>query len=105
LLPLIFVVGVLVWSCDNQPTKEKQTMLTGQLQVLVDEGLLPIMEEQVEVFEHFYQYADVELLEGPENQIVARLFDSTAEVIVLTRMLTAEENKFFEAREFRPRIT
>lgn len=79
-------------------------MLTGQLNVLVDEGLLPIMEEQAEVFEHFYQYADVELLEGPENQIVAKLFDGTAEVIVLTRMLTAEENKFFEAREFQPRI-
>lgn len=104
ILLLIFVISVLAWSCDSQPSKEKQTMLTGRLNVLVDESLLPIMEEQAEVFEHFYRYADIELLEGPENQIVARLLDNTAEVIVLTRMLTAEENKFFEARELRPRI-
>jgi len=104
LLLLVFSVSLLVLSCHNQPSKDTQTILTGRLRVLVDESLLPIMEEQVDVFEHIYDYAEVELIGGPENQVVNRLFNRDAEVIVLTREFTERERKFFEAREFRPRI-
>lgn len=104
LLLLIFGFVMLVESCNNQPSKDEQTILTGRLRVLVDESLLPIMEEQAEVFEHIYDYAEIELVDGPENQLVGKLFNREAEVIVLTRQFTNEESKFFEAREFRPRI-
>src|SRR5690606_41943291 len=51
-----------------------------------------------------YDYAEIELVDGPDNQLVGKLFNREAEVIVLTRQFTNEESKFFEAREFRPRI-
>ncbi|WP_353182650.1 substrate-binding domain-containing protein [Parapedobacter lycopersici] len=104
LLLLIIGFGVFLDSCNGGPSKDDQTILTGRLRVLVDESLLPIMEEQVAVFEHIYDYAEVELVDGPENQLVGKLFNKEAEVIVLTRQFTDEEKKFFEAREFRPRI-
>src|SRR5690606_5140356 len=105
LLLLIIGFGVFLDSCNGGPSKDDQTILTGRLRVLVDESLLPIMEEQVAVFEHIYDYAEVELVDGPENQILGKLFNREAEVIVLTRQFTDNEKKFFEAREFRPRIT
>ena len=106
-LLLLLIVGgwALFESCGSGPSKDEQTILTGRLRVLVDESLLPIMKEQAAVFEHIYDYAEVELVDGPENQIAGKLFNREAEVIVLTRQFTPEESKFFEAREFRPRVT
>ena len=105
LLPLVLLIVTSFWSCGGRELKDEQTIITGQLKVLVDDGLSPIMEEQVAVFDHLYEHTDIELLDGPENQIVARLLDGTAEVIVLTRQLNESENRFFEARQFKPRVS
>lgn len=104
LLPLIFGLLAFLWSCNNRQPKESQTIVSGQLQVLVDETLLPIMEEQVAVFEHLYKQTDVALSVGQENQIISRLLNNDVEVVVLTRPLSEDEMKFFEARQFRPRV-
>ncbi len=107
LLPLSFGIVFSLWKCNGRATGEKEesnTIVSGHLSVLVDESLLPLMEEQVAVFEHLYKRADVALMDGPENQIVAKLLNSSSEVIILTRLLTDEENKFFEARQFNPRV-
>ncbi len=107
LLPLVISIVVILWSCGGgeRQLKDEQTIVTGRLKVLVDESLMPIMEEQVAVFEHLYEHTGVELIGGPENQVVAKLLDGTAEVIVLTRQLNEKESKFFEARQFSPRVT
>ncbi|MFC3196005.1 PstS family phosphate ABC transporter substrate-binding protein [Parapedobacter deserti] len=104
LLPLIIGLLALLWSCNNQQPNENRTIVSGQLQVLTDETLLPIMEEQVAVFEHLYRQADVALSTGQENQIITKLLNGDAEVVILTRLLNDEEKKFFEARSFQPRI-
>ncbi|MGK6350461.1 PstS family phosphate ABC transporter substrate-binding protein [Parapedobacter sp. DT-150] len=104
LLPLIFGLANSFWSCNNPKPAENRTIVGGQLNVLVDETLLPIMEEQVVVFEHLYKQADVALSGGQENQIAAKLLNKEIEVVVLTRQLTEEEEKFFEARQFEPRV-
>ena len=103
LLPHIFGLLLVLGSCSSQ-TKENQTIVGGKLQILVDETLLPIMEEQVAVFEHLYRQADVELSAAQENQIITKLVNNEVEVVVLTRQLSDEEMSFFEARQFRPRV-
>lgn len=104
LLPHIFGLLLVVASCNNPLPQEGQTIVSGKLQVLVDETLLPIMEEQVAVFEHLYTQADVELSAAQENQIATKLANNEVEVAVLTRQLDADEMTFFEARQFRPRV-
>ena len=105
LLPHIFGLLVVLGACNGpQPKKESQTIVSGELKVAVDETLLPIMEEQVAVFEHLYKQTDVTLSAAPENQIVTKLVNNEVEVAVLTRQLSEEEMSFFEVRQFRPRI-
>jgi len=104
LLPHVFGLLVAAVSCNNPQPQENQTIVSGKLRVLVDETVLPIMEEQVAVFEHSYKQADVELSVAHENQIVTKLVNNEVEVVVLTRQLNAEEMTFFEARQFRPRV-
>ena len=104
ILPHIFGILVFLGSCNGPQPTENQTIVGGKLKVLVDETLLPIMEEQVAVFEHLYKRADVALSAGQENQIITKLVNNEVEVAVLTRQLDEEEMKFFEARQFRPRV-
>src|SRR5690606_15316581 len=91
LLPHIFGLLVVLGSCSNPQPTENQTIVGGKLQVLVDETVLPIMEEQVAVFEHLYEQADVALSAAQENQIVTKLVNNEVEVAVLTRQLNAAE--------------
>ncbi len=104
LLPHIIGLLAVLGSCNNPQPQENQTIVGGELQVLVDETLLPIMEEQVAVFEHLYKQADVELSAAQENQIVTKLVNNEVAVAVLTRQLNDEEMTFFEARQFQPRV-
>ncbi|GGC30688.1 phosphate ABC transporter substrate-binding protein [Parapedobacter defluvii] len=74
------------------------------MEVVADETLLPVMEEQVAVFEHLYDRTNVELTSAQENQIIRKLLNKEVEVAVLTRQLTEQENQFFKARKFTPRV-
>lgn len=104
LLPLAFVAVLSFWSCNNTQPKRSQTIVSGKLSVLVDETLLPVMEEQVAVFEHLYSRTDVALASAHENQIIAKLLNKEVEVVVLTRQLTEQESEFFKTRDFVPRV-
>ncbi|HLW50386.1 MAG TPA: substrate-binding domain-containing protein [Sphingobacteriaceae bacterium] len=105
LLPLC-LIGMLCFSgCHDAPSSDKQTILTGRIKVLVDESLAPIVQEQLEVFQHSYVNAEIELVFMPENRVVNDLINDSAEVVVLTRLLRPDELKFFEARGFKPRVS
>jgi len=104
LLRLVFVGLVAFSSCNNGQTERARTIVSGQVKVITDETLLPVMEEQVAVFEHLYDRTDVDLSSAPENQIISKLLNKEVEVAVLTRQLTERESEFFKARKFTPRV-
>lgn len=105
LLPLILVGLLCLSGCRDAPTSDRQTILTGKIKVLVDESLAPIVQEQLEVFQHSYVNAEIELAFKPENLVVNDLINDSVEVVVLTRLLYPEELKFFETRGFKPRVS
>lgn len=92
-------------SCHDAPSSNKQTILTGNVVVLVDESLEPIVRDQLDVFRHSYTHADISLSVKSESQVVQDLVSGVAEVAVLTRLLSKQELKFFEDRGFKPRVT
>lgn len=100
LLHVVFTLATLGWSCRNAP--REQTIVSGRLKVLVDETLLPVMEEEVEVFEHLYERAEVTLESGPEIQVINQLLSREVEVVVLTRALSEREMEIFHSRRFTP---
>lgn len=104
LILLLLVGGVGLFSaCDGAPSEEKQTILTGRIQVLVDENVAPIVREQLDVFQNSYVNARIQLVELPERSVVNNLLKDSAEVAVLTRLLRPDELSFFESRGFTPR--
>ena len=98
--------GLLFIMC-NQKEKlntNKETILKGNATLLVDETLTPIIEDQVAVFESNYK-SKIKISSKSESEIVNSLFTEKSVIAVLSRKLTAEENKIFEQKKITPKTT
>lgn len=102
----VFSVFVFLISCGENKEKKntKDDILSGEITVLVDESLMPIVAEQKEVFESSYYNAKINLVGRPEIQAVNELIKGESAMIVLSRELTEEEKKTFVQRSVTPRI-
>lgn len=100
---LVSLFSLTVISCSNSKEK-KEDILVGNLPVIVDESVLPIVLEQIEVFESSYKDAKLKTIAAPEITAVNSLIKGDANIAILTRELTENENKSFAQRSVTPRI-
>ncbi|MFZ4862721.1 PstS family phosphate ABC transporter substrate-binding protein [Sphingobacterium sp. Mn56C] len=105
--PYVFL-GLLLFglnSCSSNSSKSgNEDVLVGSLKVVADETILPLIQEQKEVFESSYTNAKVLESGKPEIQAINTLLKGEADVAILTRALNADEKKSFEQRQITPRI-
>ena len=109
LIPYVFFLGfIIVFFACNQTNKQKsnnETILKGSTSILVDETLLPIIEDQVEVFESLYAGSKIKLIAKSEAESVLALSKDTSKIAILSRKLNPEEEKVFESKKITPRTT
>ncbi|MFZ4106358.1 PstS family phosphate ABC transporter substrate-binding protein [Flavobacterium sp.] len=94
-----FVIFGLI-SCKGDK-ENKETILTGTTSILVDESVLPIIEDQVAVFESQYN-ATIKLIPQSEKESVQSLANNKAQTIILTRKLNEVERTLFKNRQIVP---
>ncbi|MBE8714173.1 PstS family phosphate ABC transporter substrate-binding protein [Sphingobacterium hungaricum] len=101
---------VFVVACQSSKTEgkaeasDKDDILTGTLNVAVDESVLPLIQEQVDVFHQSYPNSKVNLIPAPEILAINTLLTDKAPIGILTRELSAKENEYFAQRSISPRI-
>ena len=107
-IPFVFFLGLIVvfFACNqkNKQKNEDETILKGSTSVLVDETLLPIVEDQVEVFESLYD-AKIKVNAKSEAETILALSKDTSKIAILSRKLNPEEVKVFESKKIKPRTT
>lgn len=102
---LAIVLSLGIFSCkDNAKKESKDDILVGELHVAVDESVLPLMQEQQEVFESSYYNAKINYDANHEVNAINDLLSGKTATAILTRYLTEEESKGFEQRSIKPRI-
>ena len=101
----IVALGLVLHSCSpsSTPKDEKETVISGEVTILVDETFEPIVEDQLRVFENTYDRAKIHLYNAPENRVFHLLMSDSARVAVVSRPLTEEENDFFIAKTIYPK--
>ena len=105
LLVLISCLFVVVFSCDKKTkSQEEETILKGKATILVDETLLPVIEDQKQVFESQYN-ATITLVGKSESEIVQLLSKNKQQLAILSRELTENEAEIFRVKKITPRIT
>ncbi|HEX8268348.1 MAG TPA: substrate-binding domain-containing protein [Flavobacterium sp.] len=100
LIPIVFAILM----CNRKDNTEEETILKGTASILVDETLTPIIEDQVAVFESEYD-AKITLLPRSEAEAIQALLKDTAQIIILPRKLTEQENRIFANRKIIPKVT
>jgi phosphate transport system substrate-binding protein len=104
-----FGVGLL-YSCKGDKTTSdgkavNETLIAGKTKVLVDNTVQPIVEDVLAVFHNVYSRGHVTQVNMTENEIVNALLQDSASVVVLPRLLTAQEESHFEKLGIKPEVT
>lgn len=97
------IFGLVLTGCNNAPTKDTQGILTGRANVLVDETVVPIIEDQIDVFESSYTNAELNMIAKSENELIRALMLDSAQLAITTRELTDKESEFFKKKTIYPR--
>lgn len=101
---LIVSFFVFIYSCMNKDKNIKiETLNQGKAIILVDETLLPIIEDQKQVFESQYN-ATLTLIGKSESEIVQLLSQNKFQIAVLARELSANESEIFVQKKIKPRL-
>jgi len=105
----LFIVGFVclcfvMCNKSDKSNNNKESILKGSTSIFVDETLVPIVEDQVAIFESKYD-AKIKIVPKSEAEIIVALFKEKSGIAILTRNLTVNENKIFVEKKITPKIT
>lgn len=101
---IIVMITVFLACKDKKETENQETILTGEINLYVDQTLQSLVEGQIEVFESQYN-AKIHLTAKSESEIVNDLLSGKTNMAVLTRRLTKEEENYFTNKKIIPRVS
>lgn len=105
-----FKLIVAIWvlflaiSCNKSADATQETILKGNATLLVDATLMPVMEDQVQIFESRYE-ATIKMKVQSETEVIQSLVKDTSSIAVLSRKLNTDEMKIFANRKIIPKTT
>lgn len=100
----LFILCVLALvSCKRKAKTDavKETRTSGTLKMLVDESVGPIVQDQIDIFNLDYPQAKFQLTVKPEEKLLPAFLNDSVRVIVLPRLLTKAEEKYYNQRNIK----
>ncbi|WP_225872232.1 PstS family phosphate ABC transporter substrate-binding protein [Pedobacter frigidisoli] len=79
----------------------KETRTSGTLKILVDESVGPIVQQQIDIFNLDYPQAKFQTIVKAEQKLLPAFLNDSVRVIVLPRLLTKAEEKYYNQRHIR----
>ncbi len=101
---IIVTIGLFLACKDKAENENKETILTGEIDVYVDQTVQSLVEGQVQVFESQYE-AKINLTAKSESEIVNDLMSGKTNMAVLSRRLTQTEENYFKNKKIIPRVS
>lgn len=100
LLAFLFITG----GCRQKNITIADSPESGTIYISVDESFRPVIEEQINVYESFYPGAHIVATYKPEAECIKDLlFDTSNRMVIITRGLTDNEEKYFyDSLNYRP---
>ena len=103
-LPIVLLAVIFSCSKKEPNAPKSDTIIEGKTSVLVDETLLPIIEDQLAVFENTYN-STITLLPQSEKEGILSLTQGKSDIIILSRKLSKAEESIFKQKKIVPRST
>ncbi|KLT64119.1 PstS family phosphate ABC transporter substrate-binding protein [Pedobacter sp. BMA] len=85
----------------NKTSEIKETRTSGTLKLLVDESVSPIVQQQIDIFSLDYPQATFKTTVKPEEKLLPAFLNDSIRVIVLPRLLSKQEEKYYSQRKIK----
>lgn len=100
---LVFAI-VFVNSCKDKKNAEEEALKETKATFLVDETLMPFMEDQVAIYES-QKPVKITLVPKAETEILSQIEKGNDGLLVMSRTLTEGEQRAFTNKKIVPKIT
>ena len=97
ILLAIIVAGTLYY-CNKKADNKEETILTGNLKILVDETISPIIVDEIMIFEDQYN-AKISIDSKSEAEVLQAFFKDSLQVAILSNKLTEKDSLYFVKKE------
>lgn len=102
-----FIVSTLLglFACSNyrQNNSSRDTPTAGTINISVDESFKPVIDSEIKVFESSFPNAHIIVHYKPEAACLRDLTGDSTRMVIVTRGLTPEEEKYFkDSMNFEP---
>lgn len=94
----LMVLSFLFTSCHEEPRSDLDNPSKGTIHISVDESFEPVIDSQIQVFEALNPKAKIIAEYKPEAECFKDLMKDSTRMIIVTRGLTPEEEKFYREK-------
>ncbi|WP_118973766.1 PstS family phosphate ABC transporter substrate-binding protein [Taibaiella koreensis] len=88
--------GLGACSEGNKPAEQKETTTRGRIQIAVDESYMPVLSQELHVFDSSYPEAHITATYKTEKMCFEDLYKDSARLIVVSRDLTPAEKTAYK---------
>jgi phosphate transport system substrate-binding protein len=93
---LIALLSVFFTSCHQDVRTDTDTLDSGTIHISVDESFKPVIDSEIQVFEALYPKAKIIAEYKPEADCFKDLIKDSTRMIIVTRALTSDEERFYK---------
>jgi phosphate transport system substrate-binding protein len=94
---IAFSIGAVSCGNDKSTSDEpKETTTKGNIKISIDDSYMPVMEQQLNVFDSSFPEAHITAAYKAEKQCFEDLYNDSARLIVVSREMTDAEKKVYE---------
>ncbi|MFD2863233.1 PstS family phosphate ABC transporter substrate-binding protein [Mucilaginibacter antarcticus] len=102
LLSFVVIAGFTACNQNNSKTSEEETVAAGRVKLIADESFQPIVDEEAYVFQYLNPKATLDISYQTENSVLRLLLNDSIRFAILSRKLSAAEEKLFKDRTLPP---
>lgn len=99
-LTIASLIAFSLHSCkENKDTSKKDTsdtVTSGQINIAIDETLLPVMDQQLKVFDSSYPEAHINAFYKPQELTFMDLMNDSVRMIIAARDLSEKEKAYYK---------
>jgi len=99
---VILAISLSVSSCGRKSNAPTDDATSGRIHITVDESYQPLIEAEIEMFEHFYPHAKIDVTYSNELKAFEDLLNDSSRFIVVNRELNSDEIDYFKKLELTP---
>lgn len=100
---LLLGMCLLVVSCQDRTKGHQDSPTSGTVKIAIDETLIPIITNEIDVFESIYTTAGIFGIPCPEVDAFNLLLKDSVRMIIASRKLTAVEEEYFKNKTIFPK--